>query len=162
MIDCLPIKFHFSSNKTSQIGPRPMKKILLILGTVLVILIGLTYWSVSGTPKKFDKCQILGLGDIDENDFKNHDSVVVAASTLYDGNDLKKFMQGEQYRETWVTPLHGDQIISKITQRRDDLPTYAKRFKEILNELELLAEPLTGSEDMKFNKNQLACFECFK
>jgi hypothetical protein len=82
-----------------------MKKILLICGIILVIFIGLTYWSASSTPKKYDTCQILGLGDIDKIDFKEHDSVLVAASTLYEGGDLKKVMQGEHYREVWVQPV---------------------------------------------------------
>lgn len=82
-----------------------MKKILFVIGVLLVIVLGLTYWSVSGTPKKFDTCQILGLGDIDKIDFKDHDSVLVSASTLYEGNNLKKVMQGEQYRDAWAKPI---------------------------------------------------------
>lgn len=82
-----------------------MKKILLILVGLILLLIGLTYWSVSSTDKAFTTCKILGDEDADSIDFKKHDSVLVAASTLYEANAIKVLMQGEQYRKAWATPI---------------------------------------------------------
>ena len=41
-------------------------------------------------------------GFLDQEDY---DSVLVAASTLYEGNGVKTIMQGEQYRKAWSTPV---------------------------------------------------------
>ena len=82
-----------------------MKKILLILVGLLILFIGLTYWSVSSTDKAFTTCKILGYEDADSIDFKKHDSVLVATSTLYEANAIKVLMQGEQYRKAWATPI---------------------------------------------------------
>lgn len=82
-----------------------MKKyIFWILGFV-VLFIGLTYLSVSETKKTFDTCEILVPEDADTIVFKKHDSVLLAASTLYEANLIKKLMQGEQYRKAWATPI---------------------------------------------------------
>ncbi|TDT45562.1 hypothetical protein CLV90_2652 [Maribacter spongiicola] len=82
-----------------------MKKILLGL-VILVIVFGiLTYWSLSSTSKTFDTCEILEFSKVDEIDFKKYDSVLVAASTLYEANAIKSVMQGEQYRNAWATPV---------------------------------------------------------
>ncbi len=72
----------------------------------LVVLFTLfTYWSLSSTNKTFDTCEIVGLSDVNEIDFKSYDSVLVAASTLYEANGIKNVMQGEQYRKAWSTPI---------------------------------------------------------
>ncbi len=82
-----------------------MKKIVFAIFGLLLVFIGLTYWSVSNAPSKFQTCEILGLGDIDQIDFREYDSVLVAANTLYEGNVIKHTMQGKQYREAWTTPV---------------------------------------------------------
>ncbi|WP_405397442.1 hypothetical protein [Maribacter sp. Asnod2-G09] len=71
----------------------------------MVLFASFTYWSLSSTSKTFDTCEIIGLSDVDEIDFKKYDSVLVAASTLYEANDIKNLMQGEQYRNAWSTPI---------------------------------------------------------
>jgi len=82
-----------------------VKKVILVIGILVLIFAALTYWSLSSTSKTFDTCEILGISDIDEIDFKKFDSVLVAASTLYEANGIKSVMQGEQYRQAWSTPL---------------------------------------------------------
>lgn len=82
-----------------------MKKLFLGFGIILLILLGLTYWSVKTTPKNFGTRQISGLGDIENINYRQHDSIVMAANTLYEGTDLKELMQGEQYRDAWAMPI---------------------------------------------------------
>ena len=72
---------------------------------MLVLFVGLTYWSVSTTNKTFQTCEILGMSDLNSINFKDFDSVKVAASTLYEANGIKKLIQGEQYRNAWSTPV---------------------------------------------------------
>ena len=82
-----------------------MKKYILWVLGVLILFIGLTYWSVSETEETFSTCEILVPEDANIIDFKKHDSVLVAASTLYEANLIKKLMQGDQYRKAWATPV---------------------------------------------------------
>lgn len=82
-----------------------MKKILLFIGAVLVLFVILLYWSLNSTPKDFKTSAIVNLDNIDDINFKDYDSLTIAASTLYEANDLKKMMQGEHYRDAWATPI---------------------------------------------------------
>ena len=82
-----------------------MKKLIIVIGVVFLILIGLTYWSVSSTPKNLGTHQILGMEDLEMLNFREYDSLLIAANTLYQGTDLKEIMQGEQYRDAWAMPI---------------------------------------------------------
>lgn len=82
-----------------------MKRILLGLLIIIVIFIGLIYWSVNDTPDDYKKGQIVGVDNVDKFNFKKTDSVLIAASTLYRGDMLKELMQGEHYRAAWETPI---------------------------------------------------------
>ncbi|MUP46222.1 hypothetical protein E0K83_10760 [Gramella sp. BOM4] len=82
-----------------------MKKILAIIAILFFVLIGLIYWSASGADKKMVTCSIENFEDIDKVDFRKHDSVLVAASTLYEGDFIKRLIQGENYRKAWSTPV---------------------------------------------------------
>lgn len=82
-----------------------MKRLFYILLGALIAFLILVYWSVSSTSKTFQTCKILNSESVENIDFKRHDSVLVAASTLYKANDLKTFMQGNQYRDVWSTPV---------------------------------------------------------
>ncbi len=82
-----------------------MKKVLTAITILFIIFIGMVYWSVSSTDKEFKTCEIKDFDDLEKVNFKEHDSVLVAPSTLYEGNFLKEFMQGRNYRETWSTPV---------------------------------------------------------
>ncbi|TRO65254.1 hypothetical protein [Christiangramia sabulilitoris] len=82
-----------------------MKKILASIIFLLIILVSLTYWSVSSTDKNFKTCEIKNFEDMEAIDFSEHDSVLVAPSTLYEGNLVKEFMQGKNYRDAWATPV---------------------------------------------------------
>lgn len=82
-----------------------MKRLYYILFGVFLVFIVLIYWSVSSTSKTFQTCNIANSVAIDSIDFKAHDSVLIAASTLYAADEVKALMQGNQYREVWSTPV---------------------------------------------------------
>lgn len=82
-----------------------MKKILALVAILFILFIALVYWSVSSTDKEFKICEIKNYEDLENVNFKDHDSVLVAPSSLYEGNILKDFMQGKNYREAWSTPV---------------------------------------------------------
>jgi len=64
-----------------------------------------TYLSISSTDNQFRTCTILNKKDLAQEDFSKYDSVLVAASTLYEGDWIKDVMQGEQYRDAWAAPI---------------------------------------------------------
>ncbi len=82
-----------------------MKKIFAFVAILFIVFLALVYWSVSSTDKEFDTCEIMNFEDLERIDFKDHDSVLVAPSSLYEGDFLKEFMQGKNYREAWSTPV---------------------------------------------------------
>ncbi len=82
-----------------------IKVSVIIIVFVLFGFIVLTYTSVSSTSDTFKTCEILEESILSDIDFKNHDSVLVSASTLYDSNSIKRIMQGQQYRNAWRTPV---------------------------------------------------------
>lgn len=81
-----------------------MKKILFAIAVALAIFMALLYWSAGSTKKTFDTCSLVDGRDMDDIDFKNHDSVLVIPNDLYDSNLIKTIMQGQQYREAWAAP----------------------------------------------------------
>lgn len=82
-----------------------LKKGLLILGVLLIVFVGVTYWSLSSTSKTFGSSKILGVNDLENTNFKDFDSVLISASLLYEANEVKNLMQGEQYRKAWEAPV---------------------------------------------------------
>lgn len=82
-----------------------MKKIGVFFIILLAIFLLLLYWSVSSTEKTFSKGELINIDNIESFNFKAIDSVVIAASVLYQADDIKKLMQGEQYRKAWETPI---------------------------------------------------------
>ncbi len=82
-----------------------MKKLFLIVILLTLIFIGATYWSIAESPKGKATCQILDSSSINNIDFSDFDSVLVAASTFYEADGLKKLMQGSNYRKAWATPV---------------------------------------------------------
>ncbi len=79
-----------------------MKKFLWFLLVLLIIFLGLVYISLWGTNKTFETATIV---NIEAKDLRDQDSVLVITSTLYDANPLKRFMQGNNYREAWKAKL---------------------------------------------------------
>ena len=63
------------------------------------------YWSLSSTDKTFKRNELINIDNVETVDFKDYDSVMVAASTLYEANSVKHLMQGEQYRAVWAAPV---------------------------------------------------------
>ena len=82
-----------------------MKKILSLVLIAIVVFGLLVYLSISSTEAQFKTCEILDISTLNATDFSKYDSVLVAANTLYDGDWVKKFMQGEQYRDAWAAPV---------------------------------------------------------
>lgn len=82
-----------------------MKRTLSILGILLVTFLGLTFYATSSTEQTVSKGVILNFGDLDKMNFEHLDTVLVAASTLYEGDAIKELMQGEHYRDAWSTPV---------------------------------------------------------
>ena len=82
-----------------------MKKIFAVILILIGVFIVLTYWSLWTTSEEYATCRIVGRSDLETIDFKKHDSVWVAASTLYESNFVKDMMQGTNYREAWATPV---------------------------------------------------------
>ena len=81
-----------------------MKKLFFALLILLLLFLGLTYWSVSIKPSE------VFLSRIAENNDANralNDSVpvTVVATNQYHSNALKRFMQGVNYRKAWEAPV---------------------------------------------------------
>lgn len=81
-----------------------MKKIAWVVVILLLTFIVLVYISVSGS-KEFETAVIVDFEDVENIDFRKHDSVRIVASTLYKENFLKETMQGKNYRKAWTTPV---------------------------------------------------------
>lgn len=82
-----------------------MKKVLVPILLICIIGLTLVYISVRETKDTFRTCEIISFKTIDEIDFKKYDSIKVAANTLYEASELKKVIQGKQYREAWASPV---------------------------------------------------------
>ncbi|MBO3100198.1 HipA domain-containing protein [Gelidibacter pelagius] len=82
-----------------------MKKILITIGVILVLFIILLYWSLKSTPENYETSTIVNLDNVNSINFKDYDSLIISASSLYEANALKKLMQGEHYRDAWATPI---------------------------------------------------------
>ncbi|WP_044398211.1 membrane protein [Lacinutrix sp. Hel_I_90] len=82
-----------------------LKKIGLFIVIIIAVFLILLYWSLSSTDKAFKTVEIIGIDNIKTVDFRALDSVLLAASTLYEAGEIKRLMQGEQYREAWETPI---------------------------------------------------------
>lgn len=82
-----------------------MKRIIIIIGALLVLFIILIYWSLNSTPNNFKTSTIVNPENVNSINFKDYDSLTIAASTLYEANALKKIMQGEHYRKAWAAPI---------------------------------------------------------
>ncbi|PHN05500.1 hypothetical protein [Flavilitoribacter nigricans] len=82
-----------------------LKKIVLAVFFAILFFIAFCYLSVSGTKATVSQCVIPEAEDLSAIDFKSHDSVLVAASHLYQGNPFKNVMQGDHYRQAWSQPI---------------------------------------------------------
>ena len=82
-----------------------IKKVIYFIIVMLIIFIGLLYWSTSSTNQTFKTSQLVNIDNVNTIDFHNLDSVLVAASALYKADEIKKLFQGEQYRAAWSTPI---------------------------------------------------------
>ncbi len=82
-----------------------MKKFVLAIVALLVLFFALVYLSTSSTDKNKSVCIVENVDDLENFDFKKFDSILVAPSALYEGNELKTVMQGQNYRKAWSTQV---------------------------------------------------------
>ena len=82
-----------------------MKKIFWVAAILLILFLALVYISVSGNQREHETAIIIDIDDLENVDFSEHDSITVAATTLYKGSLLKQTMQGENYRKAWAAPV---------------------------------------------------------
>ena len=82
-----------------------MKKLTYIVVILIILFFVIVYISVNSNTKKNEVSVLVNIDNVDTFNFKNHDSVFVAASYLYQANELKTIMQGEHYRKAWATPI---------------------------------------------------------
>ncbi len=82
-----------------------MKKTFLIIILLILLFVGATYLSISGSAQGKATCKILNGNSLGTIDFRDFDSVLVAATTFYEADGLKKIMQGNNYRKAWATPI---------------------------------------------------------
>ncbi|MFC7358423.1 hypothetical protein ACFQO1_12045 [Jejudonia soesokkakensis] len=82
-----------------------VKKIFIVIGILLVgfiVLAYLSFWSQPQTPKN---SLLINKNGFDSISYATKKWVTVAASSQYDGNNIKHLMQGEHYRKTWEAPV---------------------------------------------------------
>ena len=84
---------------------RYFKWVIIVLISIVLLFLLLTYMSVPTTEKRFTTCELLEDTDMDVINFRLYDSVLISPSHLYTGSVLKNIMQGEQYRKAWSTPV---------------------------------------------------------
>lgn len=84
-----------------------MKKFLLALVIILLLFLGLTYWSVSIGPEEVIISRVVEPLKPSE-DLRQGEKVEVIASNRYRANALKRFMQGENYRTAWEAPVKAE------------------------------------------------------
>ena len=82
-----------------------MKKIIYIVLAVLILFIVAIYISIDSKNSRKEVSILVNIDNVEAYNFKNYDSVEVAASYLYKANQFKTFMQGEHYRRAWATPI---------------------------------------------------------
>jgi len=82
-----------------------MKKIIYSVIIILLIVVTAIYISLNYGDKKQAISVLIDIDNVNDFNFKAHDSVLVAASFIYDANSFKNFMQGEHYRDAWSTPI---------------------------------------------------------
>lgn len=81
-----------------------MKKLLLAILFLLLLFIILVYWSVSIYPDEVKISEVIA-PQMAETNLRNLDSVTIIPSNRYEGNGIKRFMQGDNYRRAWSTPV---------------------------------------------------------
>lgn len=75
-----------------------IKKIGIGISILFLLFIALTFLSTSQTKINFDTATVVTFN-------QTKDSVTVIPSKLFEGDGIKKFMQGKNYRLAWQTPI---------------------------------------------------------
>lgn len=83
-----------------------MKKLLLVVLSLLIIFFGLTYWSVSVGPSKVNISQVVDREKVLNG--RTGDKITVVTTNRYEANAIKRFMQGVNYRKAWEAPVQAE------------------------------------------------------
>lgn len=78
-----------------------LRKILVIIVLAIIAFLGVLYWSAQSTEEVYTKSILYNIDNVETVNFKNYDSVELSPSDLYKADDIKKIIQGEQYRAAW-------------------------------------------------------------
>lgn len=78
-----------------------IRKVSLAIILIILVFIGLIYWSVGSTDKIYTKSIIYDISNVNTVNFRAFDSVELSPSDLYNASELKELVQGEQYRDAW-------------------------------------------------------------
>lgn len=82
-----------------------MKKITWFVLIVFAVIISLLYWSTNSTNRAFATCSLVNGEDMSNINFRDYDSVLLIPNNLYKADNIKKLVQGQQYRNAWRTPV---------------------------------------------------------
>ncbi len=82
-----------------------MKKLGGFILLIIILFIALLYFSTSSTDKTRSSVSVSSGKELENINFKDHDSIKVAITSLYEGDMLKKLMQGNNYRDSWSAPV---------------------------------------------------------
>ncbi|MGB7785099.1 MAG: hypothetical protein WBL27_03260 [Salinimicrobium sp.] len=108
-----------------------MKKLLLAILFLLLLFIILVYWSVSVHPEEVKISEVIAPEQAQSN-IRSLDSVTVIPSNRYEGNGIKRFMQGKNYRRAWSTPVKAPVFIldsMEIVEEGGGHQTHSLRLK---------------------------------
>ena len=71
---------------------------------VVFFLVAL-YLKISNEDTLIETCKIYSFQDLNTINFREHDTVEVSASSLYEGDFIKRLLQGENYRNAWEAKI---------------------------------------------------------
>lgn len=84
-----------------------MKKFFTGILVLLLLFLGLTYWSTSIGPSNVFISKVVAQ-KLPSTGYTTGDSVTVIATNRYQANALKRFMQGVNYRKAWEAPVQAN------------------------------------------------------
>ncbi|MDN3493194.1 hypothetical protein [Winogradskyella bathintestinalis] len=81
------------------------RNILITFFLVILVIVLSIYWSVASTDKITSKSVLYNIENAETTNFRTYDSVELLPSDLYKADDVKKVIQGEQYRAAWSAKI---------------------------------------------------------
>lgn len=78
-----------------------LRKILIGFILIITAFFVALYWSTQSTDQIYSKSILYNIDDAETVNFKDYDSVELSPTDIYKADELKKLIQGKQYREAW-------------------------------------------------------------